>query len=74
MKIGAQISIGTWRFQILRADRYTQKYMQRKPESFPEAQVGNVLLKLKNSKTNSTKMFMLKKVNWQRNQQKSLWC
>jgi hypothetical protein len=52
MKIGAIISIGTWRFQILRADRYTQKYMQRKPESFPEAQIGNVLSKLRHCKLN----------------------
>ena len=35
MKIGGEVMIGTWRFQILRADRYTYKYMQRKPKSFP---------------------------------------
>ena len=33
--IGSVLVIGKWRFQILRADRYTYKYMQRKPKSFP---------------------------------------
>jgi len=31
MKIGGIIAIDAWRFQIISADRYTYKYMQRKP-------------------------------------------
>ena len=46
MIIGETITIGTWVFQLLRADRYTYKYMQRKPESFPQADVRNVLAKI----------------------------
>lgn len=46
-QIGEFIQLGVYRFQLLRADEYTHKYMKSKPEIFREADIESVLLRLR---------------------------
>ena len=45
--IGKTIFLGGYKFQLLKADEYTEKYMEDNPEVFPEASMVNVLQKIK---------------------------
>ena len=39
--------MGGFKFQLLKADEYTEKYMEDNPDIFPEASIENVLRKIK---------------------------
>ena len=45
--IGRTIFLGGWKFQLLKADEYTEKYMEDNPDQFPEANVDIVINKIK---------------------------
>lgn len=45
--IGKTIYIAGWKFQISSGDEYTEKFMEDNEESFPEAQIKNVMQKIK---------------------------
>eukprot|EP01016_Furgasonia_blochmanni_P036317 TRINITY_DN4137_c0_g1_i8.p1 TRINITY_DN4137_c0_g1~~TRINITY_DN4137_c0_g1_i8.p1 ORF type:complete len:651 (+),score=231.66 TRINITY_DN4137_c0_g1_i8:95-2047(+) len=47
MALGETVKLGTFRFQLLRADEFTLKYMEDRPQSFPQAQVDYVLDKIR---------------------------
>ena len=49
--IGRTLSLGGYRFQLLKADEYTEKYMEDNPDQFPEASIENVLRKIKKGST-----------------------
>jgi hypothetical protein len=44
--IGRTLFLGGFKFQLLSADEYTEKYMEDNPDQFPE-NVNNVLQKIK---------------------------
>ncbi|EGR27327.1 flagellar microtugule protofilament ribbon protein, putative [Ichthyophthirius multifiliis] len=60
-QIGELIQLGAYQFQLLRADEYTHKYMKSKPEVFREADIEQVLIRLKKfaSKYNSYENFLI---------------
>jgi len=41
--IGKTIFLGGYKFQLLKADEYTEKYMEDNPEIFPEASLQRIL-------------------------------
>ena len=45
--IGRTIFLGGFRFQLVSADEYTEKYMEDNPEMFPEQNIQNILGKIK---------------------------
>lgn len=45
--IGRSIFLGGFRFQLVSADEYTEKYMEDNPEVFPEQNIQNILKKIK---------------------------
>lgn len=45
--IGRTLFLGGYKFQLQKADEYTEKYMEDNSEQFPEASIRNVLLKIK---------------------------
>lgn len=45
--IGRTIFLAGWKFQLLKADEYTEKYMEDNPDQFPEAAVELVVSKIK---------------------------
>jgi hypothetical protein len=45
--IGRTFFLGGYKFQLLKADEYTEKYMEDNPDQFPEASIQNVLRKIK---------------------------
>ena len=45
--IGRTLFLGGFKFQLLKADEYTEKYMEDNPDIFPEASIENVLRKIK---------------------------
>ena len=49
--IGRTIFLGGFKFQLLKADEYTEKYMEDNPDLFPEASIENVLRKIKKGAT-----------------------
>jgi DUF1126 PH-like domain len=49
--IGRTLFLGGYKFQLLRADEYTEKYMEDNPDLFPEASIENVLRKIKKGQT-----------------------
>jgi len=55
-KLGEIVTLANYKFQLLRADEFTNKYMKENPEIFQEANIDNVLDKLfshrKNFKNN----------------------
>ena len=44
--IGRTIFLGGYKFQLLKADEYTEKYMEDNPDIFPEAGLNDVLRKI----------------------------
>ena len=48
--LGNTIVLNQFRFQLLRCDEFTYKYMKEHPESFKEANIDRVLDKLRTSK------------------------
>ena len=49
--IGKTIFLGGYKFQLLKADEYTEKYMEDNTDAFPEASIQNVLRKIKKGYT-----------------------
>jgi hypothetical protein len=49
--IGRTLFLGGYKFQLLKADEYTEKYMEDNPDLFPEASIENVLRKIKKGYT-----------------------
>ena len=45
--IGRTIFLGGFRFQLVSADEYTEKYMEDNPDMFPEQNIQNILAKIK---------------------------
>ena len=45
--IGRTIFLGGFRFQLVSADEYTEKYMEDNPDMFPEQNIQNILNKIK---------------------------
>lgn len=45
--IGQTFSLGGYKFQLLKADEYTEKYMEDNPDIFPQASIANVIRKIK---------------------------
>ena len=45
--IGRTIYLGGYKFQLLKADEYTEKYMEDNPDQFPEASIEIVISKIK---------------------------
>jgi hypothetical protein len=43
---GRTIFLGGYKFQLLKADEYTEKYMEDNPDIFPEAALNTVLRKI----------------------------
>ena len=50
--IGRTIFLGGFRFQLVSADEYTEKYMEDNPDMFPEQNINNILAKIKNKAKN----------------------
>ncbi len=46
--IGKTIFLGGFKFQLLKADEYTEKYMEDNPDMFPEACIERVIWKIRN--------------------------
>lgn len=44
--------MGGFRFQLVSADEYTEKYMEDNPEMFPEQNIQNILIKMKKPAAN----------------------
>jgi EF-hand domain-containing protein 1 len=49
--IGRTIFLGGYKFQLLKADEYTEKYMEDNPDIFKEASLENILNKIKKGHT-----------------------
>ena len=49
--LGRTLFLGGYKFQLLKADEYTEKYMEDNPDLFPEANIENVLRKIKRGAT-----------------------
>ncbi len=45
--IGKTIFLGGYKFQLQKADEYTEKYMEDNPDIFPEASIERVISKIK---------------------------
>ena len=45
--IGQTIFLGGFKFQLLKADEYTEKYMEDNPDLFPQASIESVIAKIK---------------------------
>lgn len=45
--IGRTCYLGGFKFQLISADEYTEKYMEDNPDQFPEAALENIILKIK---------------------------
>ncbi len=45
--IGRTIFLGGWKFQLMKADEYTEKYMEDNPDQFPEANIDIIINKIK---------------------------
>jgi len=45
--IGRAVFLGGFKFQLLSADNYTEKYMNDNPDQFPETAIENILSKIK---------------------------
>lgn len=46
-QIGETIQLTVYKFQLLRADEFTHKYMKSKPEIFKEADITHIIERLK---------------------------
>ena len=47
--LGYTIFLGGFKFQLLKADEYTEKYMEDNPDLFPQASINSVIAKIKRS-------------------------
>ena len=45
--IGLTMFLGGFKFQLVSADEYTEKYMEDNPDQFPEASMDKIILKIK---------------------------
>lgn len=45
--IGRTVFLGGFKFQLLSADEYTEKYMEDNPDCFPEASIEAIISKIK---------------------------
>lgn len=45
--IGRTVFLGGFKFQLVSADEYTEKYMEDNPDVFPEASVAQIMAKIK---------------------------
>ena len=45
--IGRTVFLGGFKFQLISADEYTEKYMEDNSDSFPEASLDKILAKIK---------------------------
>lgn len=45
--LGHTIFLGGFKFQLLKADEYTEKYMEDNPDIFPQASLNTVVAKIK---------------------------
>lgn len=45
--IGRTVFLGGFKFQLISADEYTEKYMEDNPDQFPEAALENIIGKIK---------------------------
>ena len=45
--LGHTIFLGGFKFQLLKADEYTEKYMEDNPDIFPQASLNAVVAKIK---------------------------
>jgi len=45
--IGRTVFLGGFKFQLLSADEYTEKYMEDNPDVFPEQALENIIAKIK---------------------------
>ena len=45
--IGRTIFLGGFKFQLVSADEYTEKYMEDNPDQFPEASMDKIIMKIK---------------------------
>jgi hypothetical protein len=45
--IGRTMFLGGFKFQLVSADEYTEKYMEDNPDVFPEASVDAIMAKIK---------------------------
>jgi len=45
--IGHTIFLGGFKFQLLKADEYTEKYMEENPDLFPQADISSVVAKVR---------------------------
>merc|ERR1719272_646227 len=50
--IGRTCFLGGFKFQLLSADNYTEKYMNDNPDQFPEAAIENIISKIKRPSKN----------------------
>lgn len=44
--IGAIVFLGGFKFRLLKADEYTEKYMEDNPNEFPQASIEHILEKI----------------------------
>jgi len=45
--IGRTVFLGGFKFQLISADEYTEKYMEDNPDCFPEASLEQIISKIK---------------------------
>jgi len=50
--LGHTIFLGGFKFQLIKADEYTEKYMEDNPDQFPQAQLNQVVAKVKRGAAN----------------------
>lgn len=60
-QVGETVVLANYRFQLLRVDEFTYKYMKERPNVFPEANIDSVLQKLRTyaKKYNSNEEFAI---------------
>lgn len=51
-QIGGIISLGSYTFQILKADDFTIQYMKDRPEKFPEINLDSIVNKIRSLSSN----------------------
>ena len=45
--IGRTVFLGGFKFLLVSADEYTEKYMEDNPDQFPEASLDKIIIKIK---------------------------
>ena len=50
--IGRTVFLGGFKFKLVSADEYTEKYMEDNPDQFPEAALDRIILKIKKLSSN----------------------